>query len=66
MTTNEIKNTSEIKVGTKVMKDGYEGTVTRVCEWDTDMVEVRLASGTVCVGKSNFSGQYENNYIIAL
>ena len=59
-------NTNEIKVGTKVMKDGYEGTVTRVCEWDADLVEVRLASGTVCVGKSVFSGQYENNYIISI
>lgn len=59
-------NTNEIKVGTKVMKDGYEGTVTRVCEWDTDLVEVRLSSGTVCVAKSNFSGQYENNYIVSI
>lgn len=59
-------NANEIKVGTKVMKDGYEGTVIRVCEWDTDLVEVRLASGVVCVGKSNFDGRYENNYIISL
>jgi len=60
-----MTNTSEIKVGTKVMKSGYEGTVIRVCEWDTDLVEVRLARGTVCVEKSTFSGQYENNYVIS-
>lgn len=59
-------DTNEIKVGTKVMKDGYEGTVIEVCSWDTNLVVVRLASGTACVGKSTFSGQYENNYIIKL
>ena len=59
-------NTNEIKVGTKVMASGYEGTVTRVCEWDTDLVEVRLASGTICVGKSEFAGQHENCYIISI
>lgn len=60
------KNFNKIKVGTKVMKDGYEGTVIRVCEWDNDLIEVRLASGMVCVAKSNFNGQYNNNYIISL
>lgn len=56
---------NEIKVGTKVMKDGYEGTVTEVCSWDTDLVVVRLPRGTACVGKDTFSGQYENNYVIS-
>ena len=55
----------DIKVGTKVVKDGYNGTVTRVCEWDNELVEVRLDSGTACVDKSNFDGRYENNYIVS-
>ncbi len=55
----------EIKVGTKVIKDGYEGTVTRVCEWNTELVEVRLATGTACVGKSTFDGRYENNRVVS-
>jgi preprotein translocase subunit YajC len=55
---------TEIKVGTKVMKSGYKGTVTRVCEWDTDLVEVRLESGTVCVDKATFDGRYANCYVI--
>lgn len=37
------------QVGRKVMCNGYPGTITRVCEWTTGMVEVRLASGDVCV-----------------
>ncbi len=36
-------------VGQKVIANGYPGTITRVCEWSDSMVEVRLASGTVCV-----------------
>ena len=56
--------TTEITVGTKVMCNGHEGTVTRVCEWDTDLVEVRLESGTICTGKSDFDGRYANCYVI--
>lgn len=56
--------TNEIKVGTKVVKDGYKGTVIEVCSWNTSLVVVRLQSGTVCVSKSNFSGQYANNYVV--
>lgn len=40
---------AEFPVGTKVTTSGYKGTVVRVCEWTNGMVEVRLASGTVCV-----------------
>jgi len=36
-------------VGLKVVANGHLGTITRVCEWSDSMVEVRLASGTVCV-----------------
>jgi len=36
-------------VGMSVYANGYPGTITRVCEWSDSMVEVRLASGTVCV-----------------
>ena len=56
-------NTSEIKVGTEVVKSGYAGTVVEVCSWDTNMIVVRLNSGTTCVSRETFSGQYENNYI---
>lgn len=54
----------EIKVGTKVVKDGYPGTVVRMCEWNTDLVEVRLASGLCCVSKSTFDGRYDNNRVV--
>ncbi len=38
------------KVGDKVTcNGGFPGTVTRICEWTTAMVEIRLASGTVCI-----------------
>ncbi len=54
----------EIIVGTKVLKDGFVGTVIEVCEWGTDLVVVRLASGTVCMDKKTFDGQYKNNLIL--
>jgi preprotein translocase subunit YajC len=59
-------NTSEIKVGTKVMCHGFEGTVTEVCSWDNALIVVRLNSGTVCVGRSQFDGKYETDYIISI
>jgi hypothetical protein len=37
------------EVGMAVVANGYPGTITSVCEWSESMVEVRLASGTVCV-----------------
>jgi hypothetical protein len=60
-------DTQEIKVGTKVIKDGFEGTVIRVCEWDPDkeLVEVRTCGGVSCVNKRTFDGRYENNSIIS-
>jgi hypothetical protein len=36
-------------VGMRVIANGYPGTIARVCEWSDSMVEVRLASGLVCV-----------------
>ena len=57
--------TQEIKIGTKVIKDGFEGTVVRVCEWDTELVEVRTQGGVCCVGKSTFDGRYENNSVVS-
>jgi preprotein translocase subunit YajC len=66
-TKQEIEmETSEIKKGTKVIANGYEGTVTRVCEWNTSMIEIRLAAGVLCVDRSNFGGQYKDNYIITI
>jgi hypothetical protein len=56
--------TSEIKVGTKVIASGYEGMVTEICVWDTNLVVVKLASGTICVDKTTFDGRYEDNYIV--
>ena len=41
--------TIERKVGQHVTCSGYQGTITRVCEWSNSMVEVRLERGTVCV-----------------
>jgi len=40
-----------IKVGTKVKLDGFEGRVVTVCDWNAEMIEVRLPTGYVCVGK---------------
>jgi len=54
----------EIKVGTKVIKDGYEGTIVKICDWDTDLVEVRTQGGISCVEKTNFDGRYPNNSIV--
>ena len=42
-----------LKVGDHVLCNGFEGVVSLVCSWDTDMVEVRLDRGVVCVGKSS-------------
>lgn len=38
-----------LKVGQPVTTSGFAGTVVRLCEWSTSMVEVRLASGVCCV-----------------
>lgn len=50
---SKAMNANQVKVGQKVTTSGYVGTITGVCEWSrTDnevMVEVRLASGLVCV-----------------
>ena len=43
---------SGLKIGQRVMCNGYEGTVTRLCEWSDTMIEVRLARGGVCVCSS--------------
>jgi len=47
MTSKET--TLERKVGQKVTCNGYQGTITRVCEWSQSMVEVRMDRGLVCV-----------------
>lgn len=39
----------DFKVGDKVTANGYPGTIVALCEWSDSMVEVRLASGTVCI-----------------
>ena len=43
-----------LKIGQRVMCNGYEGSVSRLCEWSSGegMVEVRLDSGVVCVAAS--------------
>lgn len=43
--------TTQPSVGLHVIANGFPGTITRLCEWDErgTLVEVRLASGTVCV-----------------
>jgi hypothetical protein len=39
-----------LKVGDKVMANGYEGLVSALCEWDSDkeLVEVRMDRGEIC------------------
>ena len=44
--------TIERKVGQRVICNGYDGTITRVCDWSPSMVEVRVPGGTTCVGFS--------------
>ena len=48
-----MKTIHNFKVGDKVVANGFPGTVSRVCEWSDAMIEVRLASGTVCVDGSD-------------
>lgn len=38
-----------LKLGDKVLCNGYEGFIVDMCEWTTDMIEVRLDSGRVVV-----------------
>ena len=38
-----------LKVGDKVMCNGYEGRVIRLCEWSDALIEVRVPGGEVCV-----------------
>ena len=40
------------KVGSRVMCNGFLGTVVRLCEWSDMMIEVRLNSGVVCIDAS--------------
>ena len=47
-----MDNATKIEAGTKVIYGSYEGVVARVCDWDANMIEVRLPGGLVCIGKS--------------
>jgi len=38
-----------VKVGQKVICNGYEGTITKILEWSDSMVEVRVPGGIACV-----------------
>ncbi len=49
MATQQNAPAIERKVGQQVICNGYPGTITRICEWTTGMVEVRLERGLVCV-----------------
>jgi len=44
-----MATTHMFRVGDRVICNGYPGTVIRICEWSDSMIEVRLASGVVCV-----------------
>ena len=44
--------TTKIEAGTKVIYGSYEGVVARVCDWNENMIEVRLPGGLACIGKS--------------
>ena len=41
--------TSNFKVGSRVVCNGYAGTVTEICAWSDSLVEVRVPGGLVCV-----------------
>jgi len=38
-----------LKEGDKVLCEGFEGRVMRLCEWTNSMVDVRIPSGFCCV-----------------
>lgn len=38
-----------LKVGDKVIANGYEGKVTKLCDWSESLVEIRLSRGEICV-----------------
>jgi hypothetical protein len=40
---------NNLKVGDLVLCNGYQGSVTALCQWSDSMIEVRLGSGLVCV-----------------
>ena len=44
---------TQMKIGQKVICNGYEGTITEVCTGQlAGMIIVRLASGSICVDAS--------------
>lgn len=54
-----------MKLGDKVMSSGYPGTVTEVCTGQlSGMVVVRLDSGSICCGISEFTSGYTGSYIL--
>lgn len=48
-TANAYRKSHTPFVGQHVVANGYSGTITKVCDWSDSLVEVRLASGVVCV-----------------
>jgi hypothetical protein len=55
-----------LRVGSSVMLNGYKGTVVRVCDWDDELLEIRLASGDSCVDRSVFDGTLNGCKILAI
>ena len=49
-TEEQIKASPQI--GDQVIANGFPGTITEICAWNTRLVVVRLARGTVCVAAS--------------
>ena len=47
--------TEKNAIGTKVLKDGFEGMIVAIYDWP--MVEVRLNSGLCCVDVSDLNKQ---------
>ncbi len=47
--TTQTEKYNGLKVGQRVTTSGYQGTVTRLCEWSDWLVEVRLERGTCCI-----------------
>ena len=49
MSKRDVAPYAGLKEGDKVLCEGFEGRIMRLCEWTDMMVDVRLDRGVCCV-----------------
>lgn len=59
-------NASELKIGSKVVMNGWEGTVTQVCGRDSGLLEIRFPGGIACIDRNTFDGRHRECYIVRI